>query len=813
MAKKVDLNNLDDLTLYYKKIYQAIDEQTQSDAYGSYILSRVKGGQKTVFNKTLTEIRNFDMSFLDTIESVYPAMLKIMRNPKKTIRYDEEVVAVEKAKKVNSQTVRHLSSHTQLIKEIKRNGDVIPSKVLTTFAEEELAIYENRFLKSLVKRCEMFLERRYEVMKISLSSFETNRLSVENKFLLSGQEVTMNIDVEIKDDLTVNAEQTREQFNRLLNIREMIQGLKGTEFMRTLAKARDVVPPIMKTNILMHNPDFKLCFGLWLYLDKVDSIATNVESKEKVYKYTQIIDKDINDLMTMTLISFIKNRQIEGIYSSKKLGIVKAPKVQEKENIVLEPSLAADNKKLEDYTMNEILLDQTAKYFEASFDGIQRTGTPYNESIRVVYRQMLDMLDQIYRRAFGVADDELESKDLYEQLEFARRRMLVMKAVKQQKTMNIARMGKEEKRVEKLVETLEKKIKLKEAQERAREEKQRAKEEALRLQAIEKEKAAEERRRRLEKEALAKAKEAEKRRLDKAKAKLKEDAKKARARERAKELAAKKREYMKTSKRRNIRPRKKVTVQYADEMINDVVMDSSVEAALAPKAKPIPKAAQPVVSEEDEFLAAVSQIEEAPQEVKEEAPAQPVVSEEDEFLAAVSQIKEASQEVIEEAKAPSEEDEFLAAISQIEEAPKAKPVLGRKPMARSTQEAVAPQEEEEEIIIEEIVEEAPQEENAPSEEDEFLAAISQIEEAPLDAPKKKPLLARKPMTHTQQEVEAPQPEDEEDEFLKAISQIEEVSADQPREKRMLTRKPMAKANPDEALASAEDEEEIILEEI
>ncbi|MBO5711836.1 MAG: hypothetical protein J6R47_03265, partial [Acholeplasmatales bacterium] len=97
MAKKVDLNNLDDLTVYYKKIYQAIDEQTQSDAYGSYILSRVKGGQKTVFNKTLTEIRNFDMSFLDTIESVYPAMLKIMRNPKKTIRYDEEVVAVEKA--------------------------------------------------------------------------------------------------------------------------------------------------------------------------------------------------------------------------------------------------------------------------------------------------------------------------------------------------------------------------------------------------------------------------------------------------------------------------------------------------------------------------------------------------------------------------------------------------------------------------------------------------------------------------------------------------------------------------------------------
>ena len=35
----------------------------------------------------------------------------------------------------------------------------------------------------------------------------------------------------------------------------MIQGLKGTEFMRALAKARDVLPPIMKTNVILHNPD------------------------------------------------------------------------------------------------------------------------------------------------------------------------------------------------------------------------------------------------------------------------------------------------------------------------------------------------------------------------------------------------------------------------------------------------------------------------------------------------------------------------------------------------------------------------------
>ncbi len=505
MAK--DNFNNDELVTYYSKIYEELDKNTTADPYGNYVLGRVKGGQKTVLNKSQTEIRNFDMSFLDTIESVYPAISKIMRNPKKSLRYESEVVAVEKARKVNADTVRHLASHTHLIKEIKKSGDVIPSKVLTTFTEEELAIYENRFIKSLVKRTEIFLERRYEVMKISLESFETEKLEVKNEFKMSGQEVTVEVNVAIKNDLTADVETTKEQFERLCHIRELVQGLKGTEFMRALAKARDVLPPIMKTNIILHNPDFKLCYGLWLYLDRVDSIATNIDVKEKSYKFSSAFDKDINAVMTLALTSFIKNRQIDDIYSSKKLNSLKAPKPIVDNTPELELNLEADNKKLEDYTMNELLLSQTAKFFEASMEGIQKTGITMNESIRVVYRQMLDMLDQIYPMAFGVADDELDSKDLYEQLEYARRQLMVFKIVHQQKQMNIARMGKESKRIERLIAKLEEKIKKEEARERERLERERLKAEAERQAEIERKAALEAKKRKFEQDAIAKAKE------------------------------------------------------------------------------------------------------------------------------------------------------------------------------------------------------------------------------------------------------------------------------------------------------------------
>ena len=526
MAKKDKTFDNQELEAYYTKAYQAIDNETENDTYGSYVLNRVKGGQKTVFNKTQSEIRNFDMSFLDTIESVYPAITKIMRDPKKSLRYETEVVNVEKARKTNSDTVKHLSSHTHLIKEITKEGDVVPSKVLNTYAEEELAIYENRFIKSLVKRLEMFLERRYEVMKISLESFETERLSVQNEFLMSGQTVTVGIDVAIKNDLTTNVETTKEQYNRLLYIREMVQALKGTDFMRALAKARDVHPPIMKTNIIMHNPDFKLCYGLWLYLDRVDGIATNIDVKEKSYKYSQAFDKDINDIMTLALTAFIKNRQIDGIYSSRKVGTVKAPKPIENQSMELEMNLEADNNKLEDYTMNQVLLDQTVKYFEGSMHGLQQTGSTYNESVRVVYRQMLDMVDQLYPKAFGVSDDEFDSADLYKQLEYARREMMVAKIVKQTKQMALAKMGREEKRIEKLIAKIEEKIKKKEAKDRERLAREEARIEAQRQAALERERRKEAKRKALEKAAVEKAQEVERKLAERKKAQEKANASK-----------------------------------------------------------------------------------------------------------------------------------------------------------------------------------------------------------------------------------------------------------------------------------------------
>lgn len=462
---------------FYKNIYNDLEAKTLENEYGNYVLKRLNTGTKKVYNKKQIESRDFDMDFLNVIESCYPALLKIMRDPKKAIRYDQEIVAVEKAKKVNADTVRHLSSHTHLIKEIKNNGDVVPAKVLSTFAEEELAIYENRFIKSLVKRIEVFLERRYNVMKTSLDSFEADHLNVENDFLMSGKNVSVKLDISIKEVFNQDIEGSKADYQRLLYVREIIQGLKGTEFMRALSKAKDVYPPILKTNIILHNPDFQMCYNLWVYLDRIDGIAFNVDIKEKNYTYTPILNKDINQAMTLAISAFLRSRDIEGIVVSKQKDTLKAPKPTQNKEIFETPTLSPSYEKIEDYKMNEFLLGKTAKYYEASFDGLQRSGSTEGESLRVVYRQMLEMLDQIYPKVFDISPEVIDKADIYQKLEFARKKQNILKIVQKQKQMNIARMGKSIKACENQIQSIEKKIKLKEARELAALKRKKIKEE------------------------------------------------------------------------------------------------------------------------------------------------------------------------------------------------------------------------------------------------------------------------------------------------------------------------------------------------
>ena len=96
------------------------------------------------------DLKDFDYGWLDIIEDVLPYIDNILRNPKRFIINEEEIVKVELARKVTVESVIHLTQHTNLIQKIEDNGDVKPSKILNINKEESMDTYENRFIHTLI---------------------------------------------------------------------------------------------------------------------------------------------------------------------------------------------------------------------------------------------------------------------------------------------------------------------------------------------------------------------------------------------------------------------------------------------------------------------------------------------------------------------------------------------------------------------------------------------------------------------------------------------------------------------------------------
>ena len=96
------------------------------------------------------ELSEYDYEWLEMIEEVLPYLDNILRNPKRFIINEEEIVKVELARKVTVESVIHLTQHTNLIQDIdEKKGDVKPSKILNINKEESLDTYENRFVYTL----------------------------------------------------------------------------------------------------------------------------------------------------------------------------------------------------------------------------------------------------------------------------------------------------------------------------------------------------------------------------------------------------------------------------------------------------------------------------------------------------------------------------------------------------------------------------------------------------------------------------------------------------------------------------------------
>ncbi len=255
------------------KIYNSASEKTKNEFKDNV-------NSKLLLQDSEQKVK-LDYSWLDKIEECITSLDNIVRNPKKFIQQEEEVVNVEKAKKLTQESVVHLATHTNFIQKYDPIEDTItPSKVLNINKEESYDIYENRFIYSLLMNLAMFMSKRKELVGLGSSSNSNKKYNYSSETRLGKEALKFNLSMEsnVYEDLTVNSSGVSVG-DRFSKIQLIIADFMHSTFFKELQSGNILMvkSPIRKTNIILKNNDFKKALELWEFIERY-----NVNDKEEV---------------------------------------------------------------------------------------------------------------------------------------------------------------------------------------------------------------------------------------------------------------------------------------------------------------------------------------------------------------------------------------------------------------------------------------------------------------------------------------------------------------------------------------------------
>lgn len=277
----------------YYRVYMDMQNVLKGDFTHNYLVESLSGsdtGGDTHSGKMYNRV--IDMEWVEALEEAAVYIDKAIREHRRFIEQTEDIVPIEKAKKITSESVRHLAQHTNLIARVE-NDTVTPERILDIRREESFAIYENRFLHTLLNNASRFVEDRYKEMRNapndSFTKMHMTRQITVNRQIINFDITYSNESHEReKIDLDEDVSQLTD-FERVRRIRRVFSDFMASPLIRNLSKCEPVRPPILHTNLMTKNTNFKKALDLWLFIETYRKKGFDVVGKE----YSGTMEPDV----------------------------------------------------------------------------------------------------------------------------------------------------------------------------------------------------------------------------------------------------------------------------------------------------------------------------------------------------------------------------------------------------------------------------------------------------------------------------------------------------------------------------------------
>ena len=337
----------DDLTItnLYEKYTGSVEEALGDDRYFQYMFEMIQAGDNKLHQVNRVLHKVVDETWLTVVEEGIESIFKIVDKPRRFIATKEEVVPVALAKKISSDSVRHLSQNTQFIA-TNAAGEMQPTKILNVTTEESYDLYENRFVYHLIQRLFAFVDKRTDVIFWATGDETCNVMSMESKVDDAYEQISYKVEMTVKNkqSLVENDTDNMSVFKRIDRVRRMSRVLRQSSFCEIMNGCAKVHSPIQRTNLMMKDPDYRACYKLWQFIESYDEVGFSIEEQDSAMEFDEeyLLQMYINMITNYTVFKSLLEsdpRKMNEIAVEKKEP-VKPKFIKEiKEEIVDDPNI------------------------------------------------------------------------------------------------------------------------------------------------------------------------------------------------------------------------------------------------------------------------------------------------------------------------------------------------------------------------------------------------------------------------------------------------------------------------------------------
>ncbi len=314
---------------YEEYLYYLSTLLKQEDFYSDYS-DYIQQGKNSFQVSQRFQKQIFDESWIDTLEDCIVALDTIVRNPRKFIVVEEDIVDISLARSISVESVKHLAQHTNFISSVTKDGMVIPSKILNTSKEESYEIYENRFIYTLLLKTKDFITRRYNLIKQANANSDQIVVNVTSDFALEKDNnisYTMSTTANMPVENLMGEEGNHTLIERVERINSIVSSFLASPFAKEMVSCALVRPPITRTNVILKDPNFKKALVLWQFIESYNKVGFEVETVTETRDLAPSVAEKYRDLI------YLNTLVIESMAAKAEGGIVEEKELEKQKNV------------------------------------------------------------------------------------------------------------------------------------------------------------------------------------------------------------------------------------------------------------------------------------------------------------------------------------------------------------------------------------------------------------------------------------------------------------------------------------------------